>query len=268
MQNKIQILYAPGSYGTYLAWSVYTYSNLNLSGKMDLPFGPYGSAHKFRKHAGFDIVHPSPTHDIVSEFTNFIFIQPVNLLEYTDNQFSKQADYNRNLHITSMFPDAYDKLQKNWTNSSCWEQRELLSFLLPDMFNSIADKFDEKLKVILKNKKVLKVNSDDILYNFELTLLEIIAYFKLIKVVNSDVINLNHALYMSQQKYIGRDMLIENLVKSIISKKSQEIPELTIFDQAMIQYKLREHGLELQCYELNKFPETTDQLANLTYKSN
>jgi hypothetical protein len=264
MSNNIQVLYAPGSYGTYLAWAVYSYSNLNNSGIINLPFGPHGSAHLFRNTPGYDLVHPSPTHNVVPNLDNFIFIVPTKFLEYSNNQYSKQDAYDMLKHISNLVPGLLEKLSNGWNKSAAtWEIRELLSFSIDDTFNNTDREFKLKRESLQGWKNVIDVHSDDILFDFSSTLSKIFNHFGLSQTVDSVTIDKNHKSYLLLQSYIGRDFLVSNIVSAVINGADFNIPALTILDEARIQGVLRSKGFDIQCCNLNQFPETTTQLRKL-----
>ena len=72
---------------------------------------------------------------------------------------------------------------------------------------------------------------------------------------------------MSVEKYLYKDKLINDLVDSIITGEHKDMHDLTIVDESEIQRRLRNKGFEIQCYELNKWPNTTTELRELIYET-
>lgn len=261
----IQTIFCPGSYGTYLSWAVFTYSNLNKSGDVKLPFGSYGSAHLYRSDPGYKIVQP--THELLDSTTGAIFIEPTNWLEYTDNQLSKQRDYNNSLILNEMYHDYYTKLETVWSSDpEHWEHRELLSLMIQNTINETKQRINN-IRIKLENPVV--VTSTQILNEICGTLQKVFQHFALTQIVPNNTINTNHKTYLSMQKHIGKDTLVANIVNYTVNNHLMEIPAgLTLFDEAMIQHLLRDKGYELTCYKLNSFPTTTLELNSLTYQCN
>ena len=59
----------------------------------------------------------------------------------------------------------------------------------------------------------------------------------------------------------------DDLVDSIITGEQKDMHDLTIVDESEIQRRLRNKGFEIQCYELNKWPNTTTELRELIYET-
>jgi len=62
-------------------------------------------------------------------------------------------------------------------------------------------------------------------------------------------------------------MLINDLVNATINNKNLSMENLTLIDESMIQWQLRNKGFELQCYNLNQWPKTTSELRELIYEN-
>jgi hypothetical protein len=56
---KIVTLFAPGSYGNFISWCVYSFSELNQFDTIISASDRFGSAHKFRETDGINILSPS-----------------------------------------------------------------------------------------------------------------------------------------------------------------------------------------------------------------
>ena len=67
------------------------------------------------------------------------------------------------------------------------------------------------------------------------------------------------------QKYLGVDQTIDQYVTAVKNEEDYTIPEqhLTLLTEAAIQSKLRNMGIEIQCYGLNYLPTNTRLLAEL-----
>lgn len=257
--GKIQTLFSPGSYGTYLSWATYTFSDLNKTGEIVKPFTNLGSAHLYRQ---FSIEHKLviPTHDFIEEINQIIFIRPHDFLEYFDNQFEKQSLSNEDHLVKSLNLDLGKKLQNHWQDSNIWQKRELWSYYLPEVLISTKEQFQRTEKSIPEDRKIFFINSYTILDDLNFTLTEIFSYFNLKQTVNEDIINSIHTEYISLQKNRNKTQLVQRIVDDCLDKKLNIIPKLTIFDEAIIQHLFRNMGIEMKCYGLNEFPKNTIEL--------
>ena len=67
------------------------------------------------------------------------------------------------------------------------------------------------------------------------------------------------------QKYLHLDLLCEKILDNFFNNKPYcwNSKDLTIISQAYIQKKLRDNGYELQCYNLNDFPTSTENIKKI-----
>jgi len=143
------------------------------------------------------------------------------------------------------------------------------------------------LKILLSlfyyDKTLIEVRQDEIEYlnktyiktvpinsirdNFMQTIISIADWCDIkIKQTDSNILGL-HKDWMSVEKYLYKDKLINDLVDSIITGEHKDMHDLTIVDESEIQRRLRNKGFEIQCYELNKWPNTTTELRELIYET-
>lgn len=277
MSNKILTVFLPGAYGTYLSWAVASYSNLNTSGSIIKPFNTSGSAHLYRK---FDNKQVRPSHVIVDNYKKIIYIKPnySKLIDYLDNQYSKELDSNEFRAINSFVDEVNQKLKSKWAvnnliDADLWIKRELLSFFLGDLFDSQIKQYEKLENEINQfNYNSVSIAADDILNNHILTLNKIFSKLNLSKIINDEIILETHQEYLSLQKHTNKSKYIDQLLQSCYNNQFMEIKGLTLFDEAYIQHLLRTQHIELTCYGLNKFPENTQELSKLldysAYKGN
>lgn len=267
MNIKILTVFSPGSYGTYLSWAVNSYSNLNISREIHKPFGNNGSAHLYRRD--LDKKKVKPSHLINEDYKNIIFIRPTNFLDYLDNQYAKQAEYDDSKFINGLMFDFEEKIKTHWgikdiSKVSKWENRELWSFFLPEHFMSIQRQYSEYESILThSNNNVVYINAENILYHHLDVINQIFLKFKLEKIVNDDTILNLHNEYMGLQKHLNKTEYVNTIVDDCINGKYKEIANLSVYDEAMIQYLFRERGFELQCYNLNEFPKNTAELRKI-----
>lgn len=258
------VLFHPGSYGTYLSWCVFTYSELNCARKIDLPFSDVGSAHLFYHNEGIQIVRPM--HTLPNEEKNIIFIEPLisKCLEYLNNQHMKAHDFDH-ADVLNLL-DYRKKINAQWHSESIerWQDRELLSFFLPDFFKNSVTEYTYDLT----NYNFIKVTRDDIIYSLHDTILKILDFFKLTTIDTIKNLPAIHDKFVSLQKNINKDEIALKYAKAAINGKKFVIENCTLYDEAWIQHLLRMQGFNIKCWRLNQFPYCASDLTHLLEKIN
>ena len=255
------VVFHPGSYGTYLAWSLYTYSELNTSHDINLPFGEYGSAHLFRQQDGFK--NFLTMHLIPPDTKNIVFIKPLKslLLEYFDNQLMKHYKFEGFLDNILY---EHRQLNPNWGDNSIWELRELLSFFMPDMFlNSFND---HNHGDTLDKVTSIQIYSDEIINTPKKTIVDILNFFSLKTISTIDQLDTIHNTYLGLQKNFNKDIMAEEYVTAAINNQPYKIDNMTLIDESWIQHLLRQQGYEIKCWNLNEFPVCASKLTELLEK--
>ncbi|CAB4133603.1 hypothetical protein UFOVP257_325 [uncultured Caudovirales phage] len=260
------IVFCPGGHGTYIAWCIYTYSELNKSGKIDLPFCPDGSCHLFRNHIGFNtfkIIHALPEPE-----SNIVYITPLRdrAIEYLDNQLTKQSKFNNYEMFEVFLSDYKEKLHLGWGSNvpEKWQERELLSFFLPGMFE---DQMSGYLNTSLDNfKNAIQINSEEIFKDLRQCLNNIFTFFNLKSIDTIEKLEEVHGMYHALQKNLNKEQITIDYANAAIVGKSFAIKNCTLFDEAWIQHLLREKGFEIKCYNLNTFPLCASKLTPLLEK--
>jgi len=260
------IVFCPGGYGTYLAWSIYTYSELNESGTIELPFGPNGSCHLFRNHIGSKIL--PRVHELPEPQSNIVYIRPSRdrAIEYLDNQLAKQSEFNHSEILESMLGNYKEKkISVGWGTNvpEKWQERELLSFFLPDMFE---DQMSGYLNASLDNFNAIQICSDEIIKDPRQLLNNIFTFFNLKSIDTIEKLNEVHEIYLNLQQNLNKGQVAIDYINAAINGKSFTINNCTLFDEAWIQHLLREKGFEVKCYNLNKFPLCASKLTPLLEK--
>jgi len=69
------------------------------------------------------------------------------------------------------------------------------------------------------------------------------------------------------QEHKNKDQIVVEIINNILADRNFDWADknLTIYDEAMIQYYLREKNIEIKCNELNVFPTNTNDLKELLY---
>lgn len=260
------IVFCPGGYGTYLAWSMYTYSELNESGKIDLPFCLNGSCHSFRTHIG--IKKFAIKHEVSELDYNLVYIVPDKnrVVEYLDNQLAKQLDFNYYEMFENFLSDYKEKIHTGWGSDvpEKWQERELLSFHLPQMFEV---QMSEYLNYSINNhKNAIQINSEEILENPRQCLNDIFTFFNLKTIDTIEKLEEVHEMYLNLQLNRNKDQITIDYVDAALAGKPLTIKNCTLFDEAWIQHLLRKKGFEIKCFGLNKFPLCASGLTTLLEK--
>lgn len=258
------VLFHPGSYGTYLSWCIYTYSELNRERRIELPFSSGGGAHLFHRSEGIKIVQP--THTLPAVTKNVIFIEPLlsKCLEYLNNQHMKEHDFDHTavLHLL----DYKKKLDMQWQTEIIerWHDRELLSFFLPDFFKNSFKEYNYELT----NYNSINVTFDDIIYSLNETILKILDFFKLTAIDTIKKLPDIHDKFYRLQKNINKDEIALRYADAAINRKKFVIENCTLYDEAWIQHLLRMQGYNIKCWKLNQFPYCASELTNLLERNN
>jgi hypothetical protein len=262
---KYYVVFYPGSYGTYLAWAMYTFSELNITKEIIPPFALGGSAHNYRMQQGIKYVEP--VHVVPKDSQNLVLVKPLynDLVEYLDNQLVKQLENNNEDLIVKILPDVKEKLLHNWQSASParWELRELLSYFLPDMCNNVANTYNKDFD----NYNGIQINPNDIISSIKKVLGEIYDFFGLKPIDTIDKLEEIHNIYCGMQKNLSKVAVIENYVNATIENINLSLDNLTLFDEAWIQHRLRQNNFVLRCTDLNLFPKYTKELTKLIYKN-
>ena len=108
---------------------------------------------------------------------------------------------------------------------------------------------------------MLTVNLSDLIADPANTFLTLINYFGL-PLLNWDTHSQIFSEWVSLQVHKNKDQLCNSIVNSVIQNPIEwDYNELTLLDEAYIQKELRRlHKLELRCYNLNRFPTSTQEL--------
>lgn len=266
--KMIDIIYPHGGYGSYLAQSIYHYSDLRIEQYRPLAISSNGSGHEYRTNANNKkFIRAQHQIDLMERSEYLILIKPDHdhNLDYFNNHYSKQAKYSLTPYLDQLkinqkltqwdYNKNYDQQTPNWI------VREFLSLNIEELFKNT---FDPALYII---PGTISIVPEDIINNFLPTLKIIFCQFDLKFTVAESEIEKNHNHYLSLQKYYNSQINCNDWIDSILHNKDKSSPCQTIIDEAYIQHKLRKNGYELQCNNLNVFPTTVDTLRNLLYNS-
>jgi hypothetical protein len=278
------IIYESGSYGMLLEWCA---NNLDKScSEDDFPFvKSTGSSHNFVGHLLFDtdadiaIARTNP-HRVTSNNWNkaiYLYADNKSLLWGMNSWMQKEE-----IEIPLFLPTAY--MENNWLpldkriiawselirptpletlqnynkdsawQLKRWEIRESLSFVVYKMIFEYEYDFGNTLYI-----PISKLDKE-----FQTTIIEAMDYLG-IAIWNKDILAKLEAQWRPLQRYLGVDQTVDRYVNAIKNKEDYTIPEqhLTLLTEAAIQSKLRDMGIEIQCYGLNYLPTNTSLLSRL-----
>jgi len=274
VKDYIPILYRPGEYGSYLFWVLNNFTNSGMRNNQDLPFTATGNAHdqvgaagsyyddwlefltteseqrfyRMHYHSREKLINEQNAVDNISKEVNqFIIMQTLEnnwLLRY----------YN----IISKIKNRYPQFD-NCTTAAGF--REQLSF---NLFQ-----FDQMVKLLNIPKNAIIININDLLYNFEMVLNNLIQELGISLTEDMEVIMQNHNTMISKQKHLVKIRDINIFLKNFVNHNDCKLLDgCSIIDEAYIQYYLREElQLELRCDDIgDHFPKTVNELWRYTYK--
>lgn len=146
----------------------------------------------------------------------------------------------------------------HWRQMQLWELREWVSIFYVE---SIQEWIDAKQYV---KYDWLTVSTRDILDRTEETFLKIINYSgKFDSTASEEFTNFISYWREKQQYLLDEYRIINNIVDSTISNIPYTWKTLNLIAEAIIQRKLRSHGYDIKCFDLNVFPTNSQDLFNL-----
>lgn len=270
----INVIAPPGCYGTYIARCLHHYTS--MSNDYCLDFDQNGSSHAFRKIDSnikkTSLLHWDSVQEIDGNTTIIITGDVDHYLDYYDNQFYKQSqgDLIEYLVITLGLDTIQQRLAQGWGYTDCfdirvpsWIIREYCSFWITD---SWAHGYN--------NRRYLSAPHT---YSFcceELWSTDIWSLMTRLAAIlgqkmhaPEQIVRTNHAAFLNCQYHHGIQLRCEQFVYDTIHKVNSQSPCVSIFDEAYVQYALRKQGYEIQCYNLDQFPTSSNQLAKIIYET-
>ena len=271
----INVYFPPGCYGTYVTRCIYNYTNLREGPFVEFQFGSAGDSHQHRDNlAAKSSIKQGHIETLSCTDTDVIVtVLPCksNRLDYYNNQFFKQQHGKLIEYILSSLSsvDAEHKLATQWNYHGKfdetvprWIMREWCSFWINDVLEASynATKYQALTSVV-------QLTTQDIFGNYIELLTEIVAKLELTFTVSLDIIHQQHKNFLLAQTFHNSQLRCEQYVQDLLDSTDTKIIVHSIFDEAYIQHLLRLNNLELRCDGLDLFPDTTQQLRNLTYET-
>jgi len=267
----IFVLFPPGCYGSYFSKCLYNYTNLSPANNDLFDFGEHGHSHSIRKTVDradkLKLGHALPS-VVESEFqTVYIKPSPGHALDYFNNQFAKENNFDLFGYINELLPnqDIVSALSK-WNidqitidQTPVWVLREFFSFWIADCLNNSYCANNDPGHVM--------ISTLDIFDNFYVKFQETVEQLGLTTTTDADVIVSNHRAFLQNQKFHQSQIKCQLWADHVTTASTDMLsPCQTIFDEAYIQHLLRQKGFEIECNNLNTFPNSATQLRSIIYK--
>jgi hypothetical protein len=287
--KNICILFNGGSYGTFLEWCLNYFSDLNFNDP--LSFNSNGNSHKFSGNHKLNFLgavnyinssedlpiirfHPKTMQDedlvdnlkfINKKFRKIVYLIPTkNTMAWNiNNKFEKIWDEGWLKHCEIEFANCLAGWSKEKIEQmKIWELREFLSLYF--YTQHLAESELEKMQDIQKEfTKFQFITIDSLRDNFKNTIITLLEYCKLTPTRLNKVEEI-YQEWISLQCNCYKDSLINNIVDSVLNDNLYDWSDskLTLVDEALIQFYLRQHSIEIKCYNLDTFPTNTTILKN------
>jgi hypothetical protein len=295
--NTIPVVFHGGCYGTFLHWVLET---LTSDAKIVDPLTMVGNSHKFNgshllsmegwrryyssdAYCDFVRFHPKTTKqenlfDNLTEISNqvnrFVYVYPDQNTVFLClfNHFGKiwKDWWTYNFTHDTLSPSViYD----NWNVSSDtpldqiphWVRREFLSFYAIPMWYSMIE-WDCPTHYTQDNCCLVTVS--DLLFNFKPTVEKIVDALDLKVQTSVDQLLPYHSKMISLQTFLNSTKLCNSIISSITTPTDiLNWGQLSLIEEAWLQWQLRNLGYELKCNGLDIFPTNSVQLQELLYKA-
>lgn len=204
-----------------------------------------------------------------SDYTIVILPENDHQIDYINNQFTKENQSNllQQLLKFESAPDLLKKLQQGWNwdgnliDAPQWMLREWFSFYI-----------DSNLKQSYNIHRYRNINADFTLSTSELFDKNSDVFQRAIKTIgynvteNTETIEQRIVEFIKLQNFHNSQKRCVKWVTEVLNGQSDlPIPWQTLFDEAYVQFLLREHGVMVQCNGLNSFPKTTSDMIKYLY---
>jgi hypothetical protein len=271
----IKVCFPPGCYGTYVSRCLYNFTNLRNGPLINFNYSSSGSSHqhRFDPFARLAIQEGHINTLFVNSTDQLMVIVPCleHRLDYYNNQYFKQGQGHLVNYILSQYSqeEANYKLKAQWNYTGGlddtiprWIMREWCSFWITDVLNAAYN-----ATLYSELNSVVQLFTQDIFDNYIKSLTNAALILGLTVTVDADIIHNYHQEFLALQKFHDSQNRCQQYVNDLIAGNNTEIIVHSIFDEAYMQYLLRQQGIEIQCDGLNIFPVTTKQLKTLTYET-
>lgn len=153
----------------------------------------------------------------------------------------------------------WNKEYNSFKDMQQWELREWFSLYYPNWIDKWIKNADEV------DSTYLKISNRDYLSNTRMCFKKIFDHCNL--TFNTSLTNEYHSFIdtwlNAQQPIVHEYTLTNNIVDAVIKNYYYEWKDLNIIQEAIVQKKLRDHNIEIKCYDLNVFPCNTIDLKSV-----
>lgn len=142
-----------------------------------------------------------------------------------------------------------------------WQLREMISFEHHTLLHNTTKLYQPSTEL-----DVINVSIRDLVDCFQSTVTRLFKELNL-PITRCDQFDRAESEWLGREKCIGTDQLCLDIVANTLAGNTFDwsADQLTLIDEAYVQYLLRQHGLELRCYGLDTFPTNSVQLKQLLY---
>jgi hypothetical protein len=272
----IKVYFPQGCYGSYVARCIYNFTNLRTTSFEDFVFDFNGSSHVFWNQRGKFSHHVQYGHlntadvDFDDRSGKAVVILPDknHRLDYLMNNFFKNEREQFVSYISMLLSETEicNKLQTNWNyygdleTVPRWIMREWCSFWL-DSFLEQSYKLEDYNNI----DGVIKISTNDIVDNWSTLFYQICNTLELTCTVDKKIVKKQHDQFTRLQKFHNIQLRCEQYVERTLNEIHADITTHSIFDEAYVQYLLRQHRVEIYCDGLNQFPTSTQQLKSIVH---
>ena len=299
MKNTLVIAFNAGAYGTYLEWVL---NSLITNGEIVPPFTKLGNSHNshlghhlgnvegFRRYLGSDNcfetcrLHPKVKKD-EDLHSNLEFLldhasRVILLYPDRDHELMCVCNYMTKIWQRHDYDGAMAYINPNdiyqgygidpstdLRTIPVWIQREHMSF---NLFDSWHDQVEWYFPDQWHDDRALVITTRELFDDFLGTLIRIENFWRN-KKYNRNIQDMMpfHNAMIQLQPHLGKDQLCARILQSVTGEIDDqfEFGSLCLTSEAWIQYQLRLTGYEIRCHDLNVFPQDTESLRSLMYKS-
>tara|TARA_R110000772_G_scaffold267770_1_gene392578 strand:- start:5 stop:1015 length:1011 start_codon:yes stop_codon:yes gene_type:complete len=191
---------------------------------------------------------------------------------YTQSYFKGSFETDANTRLRIILSIELDtETVKQWGRKSfddleIWEMRELMSIYWDNRYkkSNLLACWDKLTQVF---KQVKFISLDDIKSD-PLTTVSQYLDFVGINSINKGQLNTIINKWMSVQRNKNKDTDVRNVVNAIINNKfiDWEDKNFNLLEESYIQNELRNHNIEIKCFNLNVFPSNSQEIAPFLVK--
>lgn len=202
-------------------------------------------------------------------YTNSDFSLNKNVLLYADSLSAAELNLYFQYHkIVTGAPNTglnmglgiFFNHRKDWKDLEHWELREWFSMF----YTGFIQEWTESYQSVQKD--FLTVSNVDFLYHTKQCLERIFEHCEL-TFNQKDIDNFVKIWQNKQQYIVNSENLCRDIIANTVDQNDFSWESTNIVQEAIVQKRLRDCGYELKCWNLNTFPNNTEQLYNLLEKA-